>query len=114
MRLHFGTALRVGELILGSSGDFGPAFMMAVHADTGAEAWRERSFARAQIVESHGTLVIVDEDGDLAVASISEGRLRVHARKAMLTQNAWTPPTLVGSTAYLRDRKEILAVDLSH
>jgi hypothetical protein len=32
----------------------------------------------------------------------------------MLTQNAWTPPTLVGSTVYLRDRKEMLAVDLSH
>jgi len=114
MRLHFGTAIRVGDLILGSSGDFGRAFMMAVRADTGDEVWKERSFARAQIVESNGTLVIVDEDGDLAVASISEGRLRVHARKAMLTQNAWTPPTLVGSTAYLRDRKEILAVDLSH
>jgi outer membrane protein assembly factor BamB len=114
MRLHFGTALRVGDLIVGSSGDFGPAFMAAVRVDTGAEVWRDRTFARAQIVESHGTLVIVDEDGDLAVASIAEGRLRVHARKAMLTQNAWTPPTLVGSTVYLRDRKEMLAVDLSH
>ena len=100
-------------VILGSSGDFGPAFMMAVNADTGTELWRDRSFARAQIVESHGTVVIVDEDGDLAVASLSDGKLRVHARKAMLTQNAWTPPTLVGSTVYLRDRKEILAVDLS-
>jgi outer membrane protein assembly factor BamB len=113
MRLHFGTAIRIGDVILGSSGDFGPAFMMAVNADTGAELWRDRSFARAQIVESHGTVVIVDEDGDLAVASLAEGKLRVHARKSMLTQNAWTPPTLVGSTVYLRDRKEILAVDLS-
>jgi outer membrane protein assembly factor BamB len=113
MRLHFGTAVRIGDLIVGSSGDFGPAFMMAVKADTGAEVWRERSFARAQIVESNGTLVIVDEDGDLAVASISDGRLRVHARKPMLTQNAWTPPTIVGGTAYLRDRKEVVAVDLS-
>jgi hypothetical protein len=58
--------------------------------------------------------VIVDEAGDIALASISDGRLRVHARKQMLTQNAWTPPTLVGSTVYVRDRKDILALDLSH
>jgi outer membrane protein assembly factor BamB len=114
MRLHFGAALRIGNLIIGSSGDFGPAFMLAVDVDTGAEVWRERSFARAQMVEAGGTLVIVDEDGDIALASISDGRLRVHARKQMLTQNAWTPPTLVGSTVYVRDRKDILALDLSH
>jgi hypothetical protein len=114
MRLHFGSALRIGKLIVGSSGDFGPAFMMAVNVDTGAEVWRERSFARAQMVESDGTLVIVDEDGDIAVASISDGGLRVHARKQMLTQNAWTPPTLVGGTVYLRDRKDVVALDLSH
>jgi outer membrane protein assembly factor BamB len=114
MRLHFGAALRIGNLIIGSSGDFGPAFMVAVDADTGAEKWRERSFARAQMVEAGGTLVIVDEDGDIALASISDGRLRVHARKRMLTQNAWTPPTLVGSTVYVRDRKDILALDLGH
>jgi len=114
MRLHFGSALRIGKLIVGSSGDFGPAFMMAVNVDTGAEVWRERSFARAQMVESNGTLVIVDEDGDIAVASISDGGLQVHARKQMLTQNAWTPATLVGGTVYLRDRKDIVALDLSH
>jgi outer membrane protein assembly factor BamB len=113
MRLHFGTALRMGHLIVGSSGDFGPAFVVALDADTGAEVWRERSFARAQMVEANGTLVILDEDGDIAVASISDRGLRVHARKAILTSNAWTPPTLVGSTLYVRDRKDILALDLS-
>jgi hypothetical protein len=36
----------------------------------------------------------------------------VHARSTVLTSNAWTPPTLVGSTLYVRDRKEIVALDL--
>jgi outer membrane protein assembly factor BamB len=112
MRLHFGTALRIGQLVLGSSGDFGPAFITALDVDTGAEVWRERSFARAQMVYANGTLVIVDEDGEIAIASISDEGLRVHARKAILTENAWTPPTLVGSRLYVRDRKDILALDL--
>ena len=113
MRVHFGGAVRVGNLVIGSSGDFGPAFLVALHADTGEELWRERTFARAQMVNANGTLVIVDEDGELAVASVSEQGLRVHARKEILTSNAWTPPTLVGGTLYVRDRKEVLALDLS-
>ena len=99
MRVHFGGAIRVGNLVIGSSGDFGPAFMVALNADTGEEVWRDRTFARAQMVNANGTLVIVDEDGELAVASVSNEGLRVHARKEILTSNAWTPPTLVGSTA---------------
>ena len=47
------------------------------------------------------------------MASVSNAGLRVHARKEILTSNAWTPPTLVGSMLYVRDRKDILALDLS-
>lgn len=112
MRLHFGSSLVLGNLILGSSGDFGPAFLVALHAETGVELWRERTFARAQLVDVGGTLIVVDEDGDVAVASASESGLRIHARKALLTANAWTPPTVVGSTLYVRDRKDIVSLDL--
>jgi outer membrane protein assembly factor BamB len=113
MRLHFGAAIRVANLVIGSSGDFGPAFMVALNAETGQEMWRERTFARAQIVDANGTLVIVDEDGDIALASASEQGLRVYARKALLAANAWTPPTIVGGRLYVRDRRDVLALDLS-
>ena len=113
MRLHFGRRCRIGNLVIGSSGDFGPAFIVALNADTGAEMWRDRTFARAQMVNVNGTLVIVDESGEIATASASDKGLQVHARKQILTSNAWTPPTLVGGTLYVRDRKEILALDLN-
>jgi outer membrane protein assembly factor BamB len=112
MRLHFGTGLWMGDVIAGTSGDFGPAFMVGLDAETGIELWRDRSFARAQMVDANGTLVIVDESGEVALASLSRDGLRVHARKELLTSNAWTPPTVVGSTVYVRDRKDILALDL--
>ena len=112
MRLHFGNALRIDGLVIGSTGDFGPAFVAALDAATGREVWRERSFARAQLVQAGSRLVIVDEDGELAVASVSGEGLDVHARAAVLTGNAWTPPTLVGNVLYLRDRQNILALDL--
>ena len=112
MRVHFGNALRVGGLVLASTGDFGPAFVAALDVETGAEMWRERTFARAQMLDAGGRLVILDEDGELAVASVTLDGLHVHSRAAVLTSNAWTPPTLVGSTLYVRDRHHIVALDL--
>ena len=112
MRVHFGNALRVDGLVLASTGDFGPAFVAALDVETGAEVWRERTFARAQMLYAGGLLVILDEDGELAVASVTLDGLHVHARAPVLTSNAWTPPTLVGSTLYVRDRHRILALDL--
>ena len=60
-----------------------------------------------------GKLVIVDEDGEIALATLTAHGLEVHARAEILTENAWTPPTLVGNKLYVRDRKNILALDLS-
>ena len=51
-------------------------------------------------------------DGDLLMTMYPRNGLQVHARAAVLTSNAWTPPTLVGSTLYVRDRHQILALDL--
>jgi outer membrane protein assembly factor BamB len=112
MRVHFSNALRVGNLVIGSSGDFGPAFLTAMDVVSGEEVWRERSFARAHMVYADGKLVIVDEDGDLALATLGDQGLDVHAQVQILTANAWTPPTLVGGTLFVRDRQQILALDL--
>lgn len=112
MRVHFSNALRVGGLVLGSSGDFGPAFLTALDAETGEERWRDRSFARAHLLYADGKVIIADEDGELALASVTDAGLEVHARHAVLTENAWTAPTLVGRTLYVRDRRDIRALDL--
>ena len=57
-------------------------------------------------------MIIADEDGELALASVTDAGLEVHARHAVLTENAWTAPTLVGRTLYVRDRRDIRALDL--
>jgi outer membrane protein assembly factor BamB len=114
LRLHFGNAMRLGNLILGSSGDFGPAFFIAVDVETGEEVFRERTFARSQMLLAGSKLVILDEGGDLAIASAGPDGLKVHARAPLLTENAWTPPTLLGTRLYVRDRKNILALELGH
>ena len=113
MRVHFGNTIRIGDLVVGTTGDFGPAFFAAVDITTGEELWRERTFGRSHMVYADGKLVIVDEDGEIAVASVTPTGLVVHARANVLTENAWTPPTLVGTTLYVRDRQNVVALDLS-
>ena len=112
MRVHFGTAVRIGDFVYGSSGDFGPAFLAGVDLKTGRVAWQDRSFSRASMVHADGKLVVLDEDGHLALVRVSPEGPNVLARAEILTRNAWTPPTLAGTRLFIRDRKTIRAFEL--
>jgi hypothetical protein len=39
--------------------------------------------------------------------------MKVISKTNVLTNIAWTPPTLAGTKLYLRDRRTIVALDLS-
>jgi len=112
MRVHIGTAIRVGDHVYGSSGDFGPAFLTAVDVKSGKIAWQDRAFARAQLLYADGKLVILDEDGNLGLATVSPQGLQVLAKAPVFEHLAWTPPSLVGTKLYARDRKNIAAFEL--
>ena len=112
LRLHIGNALRIDDAIIGSNGDFGPAFITALDVSTGERLWQDRAFARAQFLHADGKLIILDEDGTLGLARVSRKGLEVLARSELMTNLAWTIPTLVGSSLYVRDRREIVKVDL--
>jgi outer membrane protein assembly factor BamB len=112
VRVHIGTIIRVGDTAYMSSGDFGPAFLTAINTRTGAIAWQDRAFARAQLLYADGKLIVLDEDGTLGLATVSPQGLKVLARAPILENRAWTPPTLVGKTLFVRDRKTIAAYDL--
>jgi outer membrane protein assembly factor BamB len=112
MRVHISTVIRVGDYLYGSSGDFGATFLTAVDIRTGNVAWQQRAFARAQLLYADGKLIVLDEDGTLGLATVSSSGLKVLAKAQVLDNRAWTPPTLVGSTLYVRDRKTVAAFDL--
>jgi outer membrane protein assembly factor BamB len=112
MRVMFGSVVRIGDAVYGSSGDFGPAFVAAVDLPTGRVLWRKRGFGRAHLVRAGEHLLILDEEGDLAVASVSREDLTVHSRANVIGRLVWTPPTLVGTRLYLRNRSTMKALEL--
>jgi outer membrane protein assembly factor BamB len=112
VRVHFSTVVRVGDYVYGSSGDFGPAPLTAVDVKTGKVAWQDRTFPKASFVYADGKFVVVDEDGNLALADFTPQGLKVLSRVALLHNNAWTAPSLAGTRLYLRDRTSMMALDL--
>src|SRR5918993_544556 len=108
MRLHHRTAIRIGDYVYGSSGDFGPAFFAAVNVKTGEIAYQDRSFPKSNLVLADGKLIILDEDGNLALANATPTELKVISKVSVLKNLAWTVPTLVGTKLYLRDRHTIM------
>jgi outer membrane protein assembly factor BamB len=111
-RLSHRNAIRIGDYIYASLGDFGPSIFAAVDVNTGRIAWKHRGFPAACAVRAGKRLIILDEDGHLMLATVTPQALTIHARAKVLQKEAWTIPTLVGNRLYLRDRKEIVALEL--
>lgn len=113
MRVHHSNAIRVGDHVYGSSGDFGPKIFTALDVSTGKIVWRDRALSRSSCVYAHGKLIVLEEDGHLALATVSPTGLEVRSKVELFEGRAWTPPSLVGSTLYVRNRKDIMALDLA-
>jgi outer membrane protein assembly factor BamB len=110
MRVHMTNVVRVGKYLYGCSGS-GAVFFSAVDVRTGKVAWQIRS-PKANLVWVEDRLLILDENGQLSLATVSPQGRSVHSKALLLKPKAWTVPTLVGKVLYLRDREVIMAVDL--
>jgi len=112
VRVMFTNALRIGRHIFVSSGDFGPVPLTAVAVETGAVAWRDRSFARLSMVQLGRQVLVLDEKGSLGLVSLSEAGLTVHSRMQLPVDKAWTAPAVVGRRVYVRTNTALFALDL--
>jgi hypothetical protein len=62
------------------------------------------------MIYADGKLIILDEDGTLALAVADGEGLDVLDEADVLRNNAWTAPTLAGQRLYVRDRRTIKAL----
>ncbi len=106
------TMIRRGDFVYGSIGGNRTSFLAAFRWRTGEIAWRERGFHKAQSLWADGKLLLLDEDGQLALARISPEGLEILASAQVTNSVSWTLPTLAGTTLYLRDQENVLALDL--
>jgi outer membrane protein assembly factor BamB len=112
VRFMFLNAVRIGDHVYGTTGDFGPAFLTALNIKTGQSAWQHRGFGRASLLQAGDKTIIMDEDGDLALARLTPQGATILAQAKIFDTTTWTAPTLVGTTLYARDREKMVALDL--
>ena len=113
LELHWGTAIQRDGWIYFVSGYNGPSLLSAVQMKTGKIAWRQRGFAKAELLWADGKFILADEDGTLALLRMTPEKLEVLSKAPMLENIAWSVPTLVGTHLYIRDRKTIIALELA-
>lgn len=113
MKVGFTNAVRVGNVVFGSSAEHDEYFMTALEAATGRIAWREGGFKMGNVVYADGKLIIM-EKGWLAIATATPGGFELKSKVPSLQKSEWMNPTIVGQRLFVRDHQEIVALDISH
>ncbi len=111
IRIHFTNAIIDGGYIYGSSGD-AATFFFCMELETGKIRWRKRGFSKANVIFTPGRAILLDEDGNLVLATIGPEGMDLRSQCKVAERYAFSAPTLVDSKLYVRDRKHIMAFDL--
>ncbi len=111
VRVYHWNAIRVGDYVYTSNGD-SKAFLSVIDVKTGKIVKRQRGFASANWIYADGKMILLDHNGKLALAEVAGKQIKVLSSVQLLDSVTWTPPTLVGKTLYVRDRRYIMALDL--
>jgi len=112
LRIMHANAIRIGDHVYGSSGDLGPAYLMAVDLKDGKIKWRQRGFAKSTLLLADGKLIILDENGNLGLATATPEKFELHSKVKLFEKYAWAAPTLIGTRLYARDYHALKCLDL--
>ncbi len=111
IRVYHWNAVRVGDYVYTSIGDSAKRYA-AIDVKTGEATERIHGFGVSNGLYADGKLIILDESGMLVLARPTAGEVEILSRAQIGESVSWTPPTLVGTTLYVRDRESISAFDL--
>lgn len=111
IKVYHWNAIRVGDYVYTSSGG-NQALLSVIDIKTGKIVDRQRGFASTNAIYADGKMILLDHSGKLALAEVSPKKINILSSVQLLDSITWTPPTLVGSKLYVRDRHSIMALDL--
>ena len=108
MSNHFATSVLYGEHLYG----FHEALLTCLDFRTGQVAWRERGFEKGSLLVADGHLIVLGEQGKLAVAPASPAGYKEKASVQVSKLRCWVVPTLANGRLYVRDEQQIVCLDL--
>lgn len=107
-RTHFNNAVVVGPHLYG----FDNSTLRCVDAETGETQWSERGFGKGSLIACGENLVILGDQGTLALALASPDEYLELGRVQAMEGRSWTSPTLASGRIIVRDLDEMVAYDV--
>ena len=108
------TPVLIGNMLVGPQRPTGSPDTEIVGVDirSGKGLWAGEVSPNPIVIGSKQKLVVLDQEGLLSLATATRKGLKIHSRQQVTQSLSFTPPTLVGNTLYVRDEKQIMALDL--
>ncbi len=110
-QIVFCNAVNIDNFVVGAFG-VKPAPFSALDLTTGEYLWRDRKFNKATSILADGKLIVLDEDGKLAIGTATRDDFTVHSQFQLFENRSWSVPTLIGSKLYVRNVKKMVALEL--
>ena len=92
---------------------FDDGTLKCVDAASGATRWRERGLGHGSLTWVDGHLIALGDRGTLVLADATPEAYREKGRAQIFDGKTWTVPTLGGGVLYVRDEKQLVALDVS-
>jgi hypothetical protein len=109
MKNHYNSSILYEGHLYG----FDDSTLKCINALTGEESWKQRGFAKGSLLLADGHLLVLSEEGLLALVEATPSAYKEKARAQILEGKTWTMPSLAGGKLYLRNQKEMVALDIT-
>lgn len=108
MKCHYSSPILVGKYLYGLDG----GILVCLDLDTGKRQWKKGRYGHGQMMRDGDNLIILGEQGELAVVAADPKEFREIARFQALAEKTWNPPTIANGILYARNHLEMAAYDL--
>lgn len=109
MKNKFSSSVYVEGQIYG----FDEKMLTSIDAESGEMKWRERGFGHGSLFYAEGMLIVLSDEGELALVEVDEEAYIERGRMTLFEGRSWTVPTLAGGRLFARDEAEIVALDVA-
>lgn len=113
MSNQFSSSIYIDGYLYGIDGNVGSGDLKCIDFKTGQVKWSQ-SVGFGSLISAAGTLIVLNEKGDLRMVKALPGAYQeIASAKRLLKPQCWTAPVLSNGLLYLRNsRGELLALDL--
>jgi outer membrane protein assembly factor BamB len=108
---HFSSCVLYQEHLYGFTD---PGLLTCMQFRSGQVLWQKRGFRNGSVCVADGHLLILGEEGQLALAEATPEGYRQAAACRISRARCWTTPVLAGGRLYLRTAEEVVCLDLKN